>query len=74
MMRGLSGAELDVGRLQSVNLQPQRSLRVLARVRWQSGHDVKGSRSFVFNIVPQQRSELGMISSPATFYLPGLEY
>jgi len=55
-------------------LQPQRSLRVLARVRWQSGHDVKGSRSFVFNIVPQQRSELGMISSPATFYLPGLEY
>jgi cytochrome c oxidase accessory protein FixG len=74
MMRGLSGAELDVGRLQSVSLQPQRSLRVLARVRWQSGHDVKGSRSFVFNIVPQQRSELGMISSPATFYLPGLEY
>ena len=74
MMRGLSGAELDVGRLQSVSLQPQRSLRVLARVRWQSGHDVKGSRSFAFNIVPQQRSELGMISSPATFYLPGLEY
>ena len=74
MMRGLSGAELDVGRLQSVSLQPQRSLRVLARVRWQSGHGLKGSRSFVFNIVPQQRSELGMISSPATFYLPGLEY
>jgi polyferredoxin len=74
MMRGLSGAELDVGRLQSVSLQPQRSLRVLVRVRWQSGNNVKGSRSFAFDIVPQQHSELGMISSPATFYLPGEEY
>jgi cytochrome c oxidase accessory protein FixG len=74
MMRGLGGAELDVGRLQSLSLPAQKGLRVLARVRWQSGHNVKGSRSFEFNIVPQQRSELGMVSSPATFYMPGQEY
>ena len=73
MMRGLAGAELDIGRLQSVRLQPQHSLRVLARVRWQSGHNIKGSRSFAFNLVPQQHTELGMVSSPATFYMPGQE-
>lgn len=73
MMRGLAGAELDVGRLQSVHLKPQRALRVLARVRWQSAHQIKGSRSFAFNIVPQQQETAGMISSPATFYLPGQE-
>lgn len=71
MMRGLAGAELDVGRLKSLELPPQRSLRVVARVRWESEHDVKGSRTFDFNVVPQERRELGMISAPATFYLPG---
>lgn len=73
MMRGLAGADLDVGKLASLELQPQRSLRVLARVRWGAGHDVKGSRSFAFNIVPQDRQEMGMISAPAIFYLPGRE-
>lgn len=73
MMRGLAGAELDVGKLASIELPPQRSLRVLARVRWGSSHDIKGSRSFAFNIIPQDRHDLGMISAPAVFYLPGRE-
>jgi len=71
MMRGLAGAELDVGKLSSLELPPQRSLRVVARVRWSSGHEMKGSRSFAFNIIPQQRRDVGMISAPAIFYLPG---
>jgi len=73
MIRGLAGAELDVGKLASVELGPQRSLRVLARVRWESSHKVKGSRSFQFDIIPQNRREMGMISAPATFYMPGNE-
>jgi polyferredoxin len=73
MMRGLAGADLDVGKLASLELPPQRSLRVLARVRWGSSHDVKGSRSFAFNIIPQDRRDMGMISAPAIFYLPGKE-
>lgn len=74
MMRGLPGAELDVGKLTSFELPPQRSLRVLARVRWDSMHKIKGSRSFEFDVIPQYRKELGMISAPATFYMPGSEH
>jgi cytochrome c oxidase accessory protein FixG len=73
MMRGLAGAELDVGKLDSLRLPPQRSLRVLAHVRWRSNHDVKGSRSFSFDLIPQQQQEIGMVSAPATFYMPGQE-
>jgi len=73
MMHGLAGAELDVGRLASLELPPQRSLRVVARVRWQSHHDIKGSRSFFFDVIPQRRRDVGMVSAPATFYLPGRE-
>ena len=71
MLRGLAGAELDVGKLSSVKVGAQRSLRVHARVRWNSGYKHKGSRSFQFDLVPQTRQEIGMVSSPAIFYLPG---
>jgi len=73
MMRGLAGAELDVGKLSSVKVGAQRSLRVHARVRWKSGSRQRGSRNFQFNLVPQTRREIGMISAPATFYMPGSE-
>ena len=73
MMRRLAGAELDLGELASLELAPQRSLRVHARVRWQSGQRVKGSRSFMFDVIPQQKHEIGVISAPATFYTPGSE-
>ncbi len=71
MMDGLAGAELDLGKLESVELPPQRSLKLLAHVRWQSGHQVKGARAFHFNLIPQDNNELGMISAQASFYLPG---
>ena len=74
MMRGLAGAELDVGKLASVELAPQHSIKILARVRWRSGHRRKGARGFQFDVIPQQRQEIGMISGPATFYLPGGEH
>jgi cytochrome c oxidase accessory protein FixG len=73
MIRGLAGAELDLGKLASLEVPAQRRLRVVARVRWQSGQTTKGSRSFFFNAVPQRKTELGMINAPATFYLPGRE-
>ncbi|MEE9422875.1 MAG: cytochrome c oxidase accessory protein CcoG [Gammaproteobacteria bacterium] len=71
MMDGLAGAELDLGKLASVEVPPQRSLKLLARVRWLSDHNVKGARAFHFNLIPQLNSELGMISGDASFYLPG---
>ncbi len=74
MMRGLAGSELDLGKLASIELGAQRSVRVVARVRWEAEHRVKGSRSFQFDVVPQQRVDIGMVSAPATFYLPGGEH
>jgi len=71
MMHGLAGAELDVGRFESLTLAPQRGLHVLARVRWRSNHSEKGSRSFFLDIIPQKKQDIGMISVPATFYMPG---
>ncbi len=73
MMRGLPGAELDTGQLASLELAAQRSVRIMARVRWESSHRIKGSRSFYFDVIPQQRQEIGMISAPATFFMPGSE-
>ncbi len=71
MMHGLAGAELDVGRFEALTLAPQRSLHVLARVRWRSNHSEKGSRIFFLDIIPQTKLDIGMISVPATFYMPG---
>ena len=71
MMHGLAGAELDVGRFDALTLAPQRSLRVLVRVRWRSSHSEKGSRSFFLDVIPQQRRDIAMVSAPATFYMPG---
>ncbi|GMQ88856.1 MAG: cytochrome c oxidase accessory protein CcoG [Gammaproteobacteria bacterium] len=71
MIHGLAGAELDVGRFEALTLAPQRSLHILARVRWRSNHSEKGSRSFFLDIIPQKQQEIGMISVPATFYMPG---
>ena len=73
MMSGLAGADLDLGKLASVRLEPQRTLRVLARDRWQPRHRAKGTRSFSFNVIPQHKQEIGMVSAPATFYMPGSE-
>jgi cytochrome c oxidase accessory protein FixG len=73
MMRGLAGAELDLGRLAALELPPQRGLRVMARVRWRSNSDMKGSRGFYFDVVPQRYHGVGMLSAPATFYNPGQE-
>ena len=73
MMRGLAGADLDIGQLASLELAAQHSVRVMARVRWESAHRIKGSRSFHFDLIPQQRQEIGMISAPATFFMPGSE-
>jgi len=70
MMHGLAGAELDVGRFKALTLAPQRSLRVLARVRWRSTHSEKGSRSFFFDIIPLKKQDIGMISVPTTFSMP----
>ena len=74
MMRGLAGAELDTGQLASLELAAQHSVRVMVRVRWQSSHRVKGSRSFHFDVIPQRQQEIGMISAPATFFMPGAEH
>jgi cytochrome c oxidase accessory protein FixG len=71
MMDGLAGAELDLGRLSSIDVPPQRSLKILARVRWQSGHNIKGARAFRFNLIPQRDETLGMICGDATFFMPG---
>lgn len=71
MIRGLAGAELDTGEIRSLSLAPQHSLKVLAHIRLDPGHRVQGSRSFLFNLVPQDHQEVGMVSVPSSFFLPG---
>ncbi len=70
-LHGLSDAELDLGRLEKIEVPAERSLRVMARVRMQADTTHKASRGFEFIIYPLHDTEgMETIHQPATFYLP----
>ena len=74
MLHGLAGAELDIGKLQTIILKPQDTLKIHARIRWQPSHSTKLARPFQFNAVPLEGSSIGMITTNATFFAPGNRY
>ena len=67
-LRDLEGAELDLGRIDHVHLEPDQTLRVMARVRLDP-EGSSGSRSFRFTVLPD-RGDLEPLEAPALFYLP----
>lgn len=71
-LNGLPGAELDLGRLQMIEVPPERSLRIMARVRLDEAGEHQAARGFEFVIRPLQGpSDLGTVRQSATFHIPG---
>lgn len=70
---GLPGAELDMGQVDPghLTLQPEQSMRLLARVRvMPHGGDAR-SREFRFSVRPQADSGIPVLEQPANFHLAG---
>jgi cytochrome c oxidase accessory protein FixG len=68
---GLPGAELDMGRFDRVTVEPQKRLRLLARVRLATPGSAEHTREFVLRAVPDQPQGLPAIDQRTAFYLPG---
>jgi hypothetical protein len=70
-LSGLPGAELDLGRLEHIEVPAERSLRVMARVRLNEGGDHQAARGFEFVIRPLQGpADLETVRQSATFHIP----
>lgn len=67
-VEGLPGAELDLGHLTEVVLQPEQRLQVLARVRAPAGGEA--GREFHFIVTSVDGSEAAAVERPALFYVP----
>ena len=71
-LNGLPGAELDLGRLGDIEVPPERSLRVMARVRLEDTGEHQAARGFEFMIRPLLGPpDLELVRQPATFHTPG---
>lgn len=68
-VEGLPGAELDLGQLEEVVLQPEQRLQILARVRAPVA-GATSSRAFRFTVKPLDAATEMEIVQPALFYLP----
>jgi cytochrome c oxidase accessory protein FixG len=68
---GLPGAELDLGRLEHIEVPAERNLRVMVRVRLDASGEHKAARGFEFVIRPLQGPEDQQpLRQPATFHIP----
>ncbi len=65
---GLEGAELNMGRMKEVVLEPDSSLRFVVRVRMPRGNQYK-SQNFQFQLISTENSDL-QNTRPAMFYRP----
>jgi polyferredoxin len=71
-LSGLPGAELDLGRLENIEVPPERSLRIMARVRLQEAGTHQAARGFEFVLRPLLGPpDLELVRQPATFHTPG---
>ena len=68
---GLSGAELDLGQMTHLQLQPEQSLRLLARVRLPGDVQQASPQPFRFMVHPQVDTGLPVLNQPAFFYRSG---
>lgn len=70
-IRGLEGAELDMGRIQTLKVPAGRSLRVLARVRYDASGVVDEQMPFYIDVSAMDRDDVGTVSKETQFSLPG---
>ncbi len=68
-LEDLPGAELDVGGLEQVTLEPQQRLQVLAKVR-RAAAGKQGQQHFTFVITPVGGVQAEPAHRPSVFYLP----
>jgi len=66
----LPGAELDLGNLDEITLQPEQRLRVLTRVRMALGEGEENQRTFDFVITPLGEEGADPVRRSALFYMP----
>ncbi len=69
----LPGAELDLGKVERIQLRPDQSLRLMARVRYLPVSGDGAPHTFRFQVEPAQDSVVETVSQPALFYVPGSE-
>jgi len=68
-LEDLPGAELDVGGLEQITLEPQQRLQVLAKVRLAAAGK-RGQQHFTFAITPVGGVQAEPAHRPSVFYLP----
>ncbi|HEY9197846.1 MAG TPA: FixG Ig-like domain-containing protein, partial [Gammaproteobacteria bacterium] len=72
---GLTDAELDLGQMHDLTLQPEQSMRLLARVRLEPGKAPREAEGkpleFHFVVRPQPDSGLPVLEQPTFFHLSG---
>jgi cytochrome c oxidase accessory protein FixG len=69
--RGLpAGAELDLGRFQQVDLQPEQRLRLAAKVRFAPAEFDGDSHPFELVAEPVDAADMAPLSHPSVFYVP----
>ena len=68
-LEGLPGAELDLGNLEAVALEPQQRLRVLVRVRIDPAAIDNTQHPFEFVITPGAGLDADLVRRPALFYM-----
>ncbi len=69
-VQGLEGAELDMGRIERLELAPEDSLRVLVRVRFAAASGDQKRYPFHFTLTPQGREDVEPIRVESNFYTP----
>ncbi len=71
VLEGLPGAELDLGNMQNLHLQPEQSLRLLIRVRMRPGPTAQKSQEFALLMQPQSDSNLPVLRQLTHFHWSG---
>ena len=69
-LRGMQGAELDMGRFQSITLRPEQRLRLTARIHATSEGLRSGTHPIDIIATPVAGSGLSPLSHESVFYLP----
>ncbi|MDD3517139.1 MAG: cytochrome c oxidase accessory protein CcoG [Chromatiales bacterium] len=71
-LHGLEGAELDLGRIEHIELGPEGSTRIMARVRYHEAdvsHGIK-QHDLSIDLLPVGRDDVEAVSLPTHFFTP----
>ena len=69
-LEALEGAELDLGHFDLITLAPEKTLRLMARVKVDPKQASESKTLFHFVVEPQNQSEVKPVQHDAWFYIP----